>query len=59
MFASVLGFILILTCILFAFRLAKIAPYVDAEGKPLSGSISEKTVIAIDGVQQEMLTTSL
>ena len=57
-FSIVLGFFLILTIILLVYSPGKIEPYVDNAGKPIIGSISEKTFIKIGGVQQGMIIKS-
>lgn len=54
-----LGLFLILTCILFSYSPGKIAPYLDGKGKPIIGSISEKTFIKIGGVKQGMFIKSI
>ena len=57
-FTSVLGITIILTCILFVYSSGKIEPYLDATGKPLPGSISEKIYVHINGVEQGMFIKS-
>lgn len=51
-------FLLILIGVLFSYSPGKIEPYVDAEGKPISGSISEKTFVNIGSVSQGMFLRS-
>jgi pimeloyl-ACP methyl ester carboxylesterase len=55
---SVLGITLILTCILFVYSPGNVEPYLDATGKPIPGSISEKIYININGVEQGMFIKS-
>ncbi len=58
MFIIILGFSLILTVILFMYSPGKIEQYLDETGKPIPGSISEKTFIEIGGVKQGMFIRS-
>lgn len=46
--------IIILTGVLMAWSPGKPAPFLDENGKPLAGSISEKTFVDINGIQQGM-----
>lgn len=57
-FTIVLVFLSMLTCILFAYSPGKIEQYADAAGKPIPGSIAEKTFIQIGGVKQGMFIKS-
>jgi pimeloyl-ACP methyl ester carboxylesterase len=57
-FSIVLGFLLFLTCILLVYSPGKIEPYLDDTGKPIPGSISEKTFIKLGGVKQGMFIKS-
>jgi len=54
----VLGFFLIITCTLFVYSPGKIEPYLDNSGKPIIGSVSEKTFIKIGEVTQGMFIRS-
>ena len=56
--ATVLAFSLIIACIVFIDRPGKIEPFLDDSGKPLPGSISEKTFIEIGGVRQGIFIRS-
>lgn len=58
LFSTLLGFLLILFVVLLAYSPGKIEPYLDETGKPMSGSISEKTFIKIGGIQQGMIIKS-
>jgi pimeloyl-ACP methyl ester carboxylesterase len=58
LFAIIFGFFLILTCILLIYSPGKIEQYLDESGKPIPGSISEKTFINIGGVKQGMFIKS-
>ncbi len=58
LFASVLGFILILTCILLLYSPGKTEQFLDTSGKPITGSISEKTFVKIGEVKQGMFIRS-
>jgi pimeloyl-ACP methyl ester carboxylesterase len=58
LFSIILGFLLILTGILLMYSSGKIEPYLDENGKPLIGSISDKICINIGGVQQGMFIKS-
>jgi len=50
--------VFVLGVMLLAFSPGKPEPYLDENGKPLPGSISEKTFININGVQQGMIIKS-
>lgn len=52
-----LACILILVGVLLTFSPGKPIPLVDANGRPLAGSISEKTFVTINGVRQGMFIT--
>ena len=56
--ASVLGIILILICILLVYSPGKMEQYLDATGKPIPGSISEKIYVNINGAEQGMFIKS-
>ncbi|NDP20946.1 MAG: alpha/beta hydrolase [Paludibacter sp.] len=56
--AILMGLILIITSILFFLSLGKMEPFKDKVGKPLKGSISEKTFITIGGIRQGMFIKS-
>lgn len=56
--ACVVVFIFLLTCILLIYSPGKIESYVDGNGKPISGSVAEKTFVKIGGVQQGMIIRS-
>ncbi len=58
LFTIVIGFFLILTCILLAYSPGKMKPYLDATGKPIPGSISEKIYVNINGMKQGMIIKS-
>jgi len=58
LFSIVVGFFLILTCILLVYSPGKIEQYSDVTGKPIAGSISEKTFITIGSVKQGMFIRS-
>lgn len=57
-FITVLILFLMLICILLVYSVGKIEPYLDDEGKPILGSIAEKTFINIGGVKQGMFIRS-
>ena len=57
-FLVVVGFILALTIVLCIYSPGKIEPYLDENGKPISGSISEKTFVKIGAVAQGMIIKS-
>ena len=57
-FSIVLGFLLILTCVLLIYSPGKIEPYLDKAGKITPESISEKTFVKIGGVKQGMFIKS-
>ncbi|MGZ8558146.1 MAG: alpha/beta fold hydrolase [Chitinophagaceae bacterium] len=57
-FTIVLGCFLILTCVLLMYSPGKLEPFLDDSGKPIPGSISEKTFIKIGGVKQGMFIRS-
>lgn len=57
-FTIILAFFLILTCILVAYSPGKTEQYLDATGKQIRGSISEKIFITIGGVKQGMFIRS-
>lgn len=57
-FAIVLGFFVMLTGILLVYSPGKIEPYLDKPGKPIPGSLSEKTFTQIGGVKQGMFIKS-
>jgi pimeloyl-ACP methyl ester carboxylesterase len=57
-FSIVFGLLLMLTCILLAYSPGKIEQYVDENGKPMPGSISEKIFVNINGMQQGMIIKS-
>ena len=57
-FAILLGLFAILTCILLVYSPGNIEQYLDDTGKPIPGSISEKTFIKIGGVKQGMFIRS-
>lgn len=50
----ILSCVLILTAILLLFSPGKVKPFLDENGRTLTGSISEKTFIDINGVRQGM-----
>ncbi len=52
--AIFLGYLLILTCVVLIISPGSIEQYLDDEGNPLLGSISEKTFVKIGGVTQGM-----
>lgn len=58
LFTIILGLFLILGCILVVLSPGKIEPYIDDSGKPIAGSISEKTFVTIGGVKQGMFIRS-
>jgi pimeloyl-ACP methyl ester carboxylesterase len=58
LFICVVGFILILTCTLLLYSSGKTEEFLDTSGKPIVGSISEKTFVEIGGVQQGMFIKS-
>ena len=58
LFAIAFGLFFILTCILLVYSPGTIEPYLDESGKPIPGSISEKTFINIGGVKQGMFIKS-
>jgi len=49
-----LGCILIFATVLWYYSPGKSVPFTDKSGKPLAGSISEKTFVSINGLQQGM-----
>jgi pimeloyl-ACP methyl ester carboxylesterase len=55
---TVLAFILIIACTVLIDSPGKIKPFLDDSGKPVPGSISEKTFIDIGGVRQGMFIRS-
>ncbi len=55
--AVILAVVLILACLLAAASPGKLEPYRDDNGKPLAGSISEKTFLTINGAKQGMFIT--
>lgn len=55
---SVLGITLILALVLQVYSPGKMKPYLDETGIVIPGSISEKTFITIEGVQQGMIIKS-
>jgi hypothetical protein len=57
-FSILIGFLIILTVVLFAYSPGKIEPYVDNNGKPITGSIAEKIFVKIGGVTQGMFIKS-
>lgn len=57
-FSVLLACILILTGVLLAMSPGKPAPFVDNNGNPLAGSISEKVFVNINGVRQGMFIES-
>jgi pimeloyl-ACP methyl ester carboxylesterase len=59
-FSIVLGFLLILTCVLLVYSPGKIEQYVDdtGTGNAIPGSIAEKTFVKIGGVNQGMFIRS-
>jgi pimeloyl-ACP methyl ester carboxylesterase len=58
LFSIVLGFILVLTCVVLLYSPGKIEQYVDDTGKLIPGSIAEKTFIKIGAVMQGMFIKS-
>jgi pimeloyl-ACP methyl ester carboxylesterase len=58
MAAIIMGFILIITCVLLIYSPGKLKPYVDNNGKRLPGSISEKVFITVGGIKQGMFIKS-
>lgn len=58
LFAIALGLLVMLFSILLVYSPGKIEPYLDKAGKPISGSLSEKTFIQIGGVKQGMFIIS-
>ena len=56
--AIVAGILLILTGVLFINSSGKLKPFLDDNGKPLAGSISEKVFLPIGGVKQGMFIRS-
>ena len=50
--------VFILVAVLLAFSPGKPEPFIDENGKPLPGSISEKIFVNINGVQQGMIIKS-
>jgi pimeloyl-ACP methyl ester carboxylesterase len=57
-FVIAFGLIIILTCVLLAYSPGKMKQYVDEKGKLLSGSISEKIHVNINGMEQGMFIKS-
>jgi pimeloyl-ACP methyl ester carboxylesterase len=57
-FTIILGFFLILTSILLAYSPGKTEQFLDETGKPIPGSVSEKTFVEIGGVKQGMFIRS-
>jgi hypothetical protein len=53
--ASLLAFIVILSCVVLLNSPGKIKSFKDKNGNPLDGSISEKTFVTIGGVRQGMI----
>ncbi len=58
LFSIVLGFILMLTCVVLLYSPGKIEQYSDETGKPIHGGIAEKTFIKIGAVLQGMFIRS-
>jgi pimeloyl-ACP methyl ester carboxylesterase len=58
LFSIVLGFLLILACILLVYSPGKSKPYLDDNGNPIPGSISEKIHVNINGMKQGMIIKS-
>jgi pimeloyl-ACP methyl ester carboxylesterase len=58
LFSILLGLFLTLTIILLAYSPGKIEPYVDNNGIPLTGSISEKTFVEIGSIKNGMFIKS-
>jgi len=56
--SGLLACIFILVCVLLLVSPGKPAPFVDANGNPLAGSISEKVFVNINGVRQGMFIKS-
>jgi len=54
----ILAFVLMLVGLLLLWSPGKPVPFLDETGKPLTGSISEKTFVAINGVEQGMFIKS-
>jgi pimeloyl-ACP methyl ester carboxylesterase len=52
--AFIIGFILLVICVLWAYSPGKLKPNIDKKGTLLAGSISEKAFITIGGVKQGM-----
>jgi pimeloyl-ACP methyl ester carboxylesterase len=57
-FSILLACILILVGVLMMWSPGKLVPFVDENGKPLAGSISEKIFVTINGVRQGMFIKS-
>ncbi len=57
-FSVILACVLIITAVLVCSSRAKPAPLLDKTGKPRAGSLSEKTFVKINGVQQGMIIKS-
>jgi pimeloyl-ACP methyl ester carboxylesterase len=58
LFATLLGLVLILFCILLIYSPGKQAAFLDESGKPVAGSISEKIHVNINGMEQGMIIKS-
>lgn len=56
--SSVGAFVLVLVGMLLAYSPGKPAPFVDENGDPLPGRLSEKAFVTINGVQQGMFIKS-
>lgn len=56
--AIIMGFLLIIISLLFIYSPGKPIPYLDNNGKQLTGSISEKTFLTIGGIRQGMFIKS-
>lgn len=57
-FTTLLGLFTLLLCLVLIYSPGKIQQYLDANGKPIPGSIAEKTFIQIGGVKQGMFIKS-
>ncbi len=58
LFTTLLGLLLILSCILLAYSPGKMKQFTDKNGKPIPGSISEKIYVHINGTDQGMIIKS-
>jgi pimeloyl-ACP methyl ester carboxylesterase len=56
--AVLLAFVILLTAVLLALSPGMVKPILGADGKPLPGSLSEKTFVEINGVRQGMFIQS-